>query len=694
MNSLKSSRNNRPKRAKSGLRPYLPSFKSRPFLNFSLGFFLVIISLAIAAWAVDDARHEGKVARNVTVSGFDVGGLEPTGLAVVLENISSSYASTPVIISTMDGLIETQAGVVGIELDALATAKEVLSLGDGSFLAEPFRWVKSLFSSRPSDVVVYLRSGMSEEFKSLIISQQPEPIEPKWSVSNGTVVAISGISAKAFDLETIQYDVLEAARAGRNPIEVNATAIDIPPLISDTQAENFAKTINELTSSGLEVFVGDRNHIFSPQELRSWMSFQMVDGQPSYSFDESLILQAISQALGGIVADSTDEPQLAVEDGELKILNLAAKACCSSDSPSLIIQAIESSQEKINLELIDISDGTDELLAAYGVTELIAKATTHHPCCASRVANIQRFAELMQGKVIKPGESISLNEAVGERTEAKGFVEAGVIVNGELTKDVGGGISQFATTFFQASFYGGLEIDAYFPHTIWFSRYTDFAGRKGIESTISWPSPDVRVRNTSPYPILIWPTWTHTSVSVSLYSTRYAEVNVDRQNFRKLEECEVIETIRIRKYPDSSEELDTFTARYQPENGIDCDGEPTYPRPPDPPSDVVATAGDAQVLVSWGVPEPEGDFDITDYFPIEEYIVTSEPGGESCSAIPPELTCIVEGLTNETSYIFTVIAVNSEGDSEESEPSDPVVPEASPEPTPEPEPEPEPEPSD
>ena len=278
MNSLKSSRNNRPKRAKSGLRPYLPSFKSRPFLNFSLGFFLVIISLAIAAWAVDDARHEGKVARNVTVSGFDVGGLEPTGLAVVLENISSSYASTPVIISTMDGLIETQAGVVGIELDALATAKEVLSLGDGSFLAEPFRWVKSLFSSRPSDVVVYLRSGMSEEFKSLIISQQPDPIEPKWSVSNGTVVAISGISAKAFDLETIQYDVLEAARAGRNPIEVNATAIDIPPLISDTQAENFAKTINELTSSGLEVFVGDRNHIFSPQELRSWMSFQMVDG--------------------------------------------------------------------------------------------------------------------------------------------------------------------------------------------------------------------------------------------------------------------------------------------------------------------------------------------------------------------------------------------------------------------------------
>ena len=301
--------------------------------------------------------------------------------------------------------------------------------------------------------------------------------------------------------------------------------------------------------------------------------------------------------------------------------------------------------KKLSYETYVFSDGTDELLAAYGVTELISQATTHHPCCASRVANIQRFAELMQGQVIKPGESLSLNSTVGERTEAKGFVEAGVIVNGELTKDIGGGISQFATTFFQASFYGGLEIDAYFPHTIWFSRYTDFAGRKGIESTISWPSPDVRVRNISPYPILIWPTWTHTSVTVSLYSTNHAQVAVEGQTFKMLKECEVIETIRVRTYPDSSEEFDKFTARYQPENGIDCDGEPTYPRPPDPPVDVTAIAGDQQATVFWGVPEPEGDFDITEYFPIEEYLVTAEPGGGTCSSIPPELTCTVEDLS-------------------------------------------------
>ena len=213
MNSQKSSQRNRPKRAKPGLRSYLPSLASRSLVYPCIGFFIVVISLIVATWAIDDARHEGKVARNVTVSGISVEGLTPTDLAVVLNSISSNYASTPVLISTMDGKIETLAGVVGIELDALATAEEVLNVGGGSFITEPFRWAKSLFSSRQSKVVVYLRSGMSEEFMDLVTAQQPDPIEPKWTVSDGEVVAISGIPAKAFDLETIRYDVL--AEIGR-----------------------------------------------------------------------------------------------------------------------------------------------------------------------------------------------------------------------------------------------------------------------------------------------------------------------------------------------------------------------------------------------------------------------------------------------------------------------------------------------
>ena len=148
------------------------------------------------------------------------------------------------------------------------------------------------------------------------------------------------------------------------------------------------------------------------------------------------------------------------------------------------------------------------------------------------------------------------------------------------------------------------------------------------------------------------------------------------------EECEIIETVRRRTSPDQTETLDDFIARYQPENGIDCDGEPSYPRPPDAPIEVEADLDGDSITVSWENPEPEGDFDITDYFPIEEYIVTSDPGGETCSAIPPLTSCTFSGLEVGQPYAFSVIAINSEGESESSEPSNSVTPEPTPEPTP------------
>ena len=71
--------------------------------------------------------------------------------------------------------------------------------------------------------------------------------------------------------------------------------------------------------------------------------------------------------------------------------------------------------------------------------------------------------------------------------------------------------------------------------------------------------------------------------------------------------------------------------------------------------------------------------------------MTAEPDGQTCSAIPPSLSCTVTDLANDSPYTFTVIAINSEGESESSEPSDPITPIAAPEPTPEPIPEPTPE---
>ena len=242
MTSKKTSSAQKPKRAKSKNDSALSLiFASSPLKIFFVTVFTFLTAL-VAIWAIDSARFEGKVARNVSVSGYDVAGLSPTELSVVLQNISSTYSSTPVIIKTPDGEVETTAGAVGITLDPLASAELILQVGDGSLVTEPFRWAKSLFTSRSSNVVVLLTSELSQELISTIVSEQPVPIEPKWKVEEGVVVSLAGIPAKAFNLDTIQDDVLLAARAGKNPIEVNVRTRDIMPDLTDSQAKDFAQS--------------------------------------------------------------------------------------------------------------------------------------------------------------------------------------------------------------------------------------------------------------------------------------------------------------------------------------------------------------------------------------------------------------------------------------------------------------------
>ena len=133
------------------------------------------------------------------------------------------------------------------------------------------------------------------------------------------------------------------------------------------------------------------------------------------------------------------------------------------------------------------------------IVELVGEFTTNHPCCEPRVTNIQRMADLIRGVYILPGETFSVNEFVGPRTRANGFVSAGAIRQGHMVQEVGGGVSQFVTTTFNAAYFAGLDFDEYRSHTIYFSRYP-----YGREATIGIPYPDLILNNTTDYPILIW----------------------------------------------------------------------------------------------------------------------------------------------------------------------------------------------
>ena len=130
---------------------------------------------------------------------------------------------------------------------------------------------------------------------------------------------------------------------------------------------------------------------------------------------------------------------------------------------------------------------------------LIGTFTTYYVAGQPRVTNIQQIAKDVDGTVVAPGARFSLNETAGERTEAKGYVEAPFIADGKIEPSIGGGVSQFSTTLYNAAYFAGLQLDGHRPHSFFIDRYP--AGPRGdAELPRHRPDVDERHRRAGPHP--------------------------------------------------------------------------------------------------------------------------------------------------------------------------------------------------
>ena len=136
----------------------------------------------------------------------------------------------------------------------------------------------------------------------------------------------------------------------------------------------------------------------------------------------------------------------------------------------------------------------------------------------NRSHNIALAAKAIDSAVVFPGESFSFNEVVGMRTVDKGYKRAGVIVRGELSEGVGGGICQVSSTLFNAIDRAGLQIVKRYSH----SRSVPYV-LAGRDATVSWGGPDFVFQNAYNQPILIRAYSSGGRISVSVYSSELIE---------------------------------------------------------------------------------------------------------------------------------------------------------------------------
>ena len=174
------------------------------------------------------------------------------------------------------------------------------------------------------------------------------------------------------------------------------------------------------------------------------------------------------------------------------------------DSLSAVAVGLASGAERIELVVApgpEVADPLGSLAAGLDISAVLASFSTPYssePNYADRAANLKIGAAALDGYVLMPGQVMSFNAVVGDRTDVAGFRYAPGIADGELIDTVGGGICQISSTLYGAAFFAGLELVHSRPHSRP-SSYVDM----GLDSTVVFGSVDMKLKNPFDFPVVL-----------------------------------------------------------------------------------------------------------------------------------------------------------------------------------------------
>ncbi len=569
-----------------------------PVLKLLVAAVVGLYLLVTVAWGIDMAGHQGQAMRGVHLAAVDVGGSNRDQLNATVGELTDQLAARPLEINIGETSVASDPVSLGAGLDAATMVDEALQARrDGLFFLRPLSWVGNFFSDYTVEPSYSVDGETAVDATATLIEPAlDQPVEPTLQLQGEKMTVAPGSPGEAIDPQDIVAQ-LPAVIEGGEPYRLELEAQVTEPELETSVVVALADEINRQTDQPISVQVLDDEAEVPSSVQKAWIDLVVEGGAARWVVVEERALQDLKPLFPALGSED-QQARFSIVDGEPVIIPASESVvCCAAGSGELLQAAIEgdvpasagdaeSSDDEeaqalrsATLEPIitDRDEGVAEL-ESLGIIEEVSSFTTEHACCQNRVINIQRFADLMQGVIIRPGEEFSLNGFVGQRTTEKGFVADGAIARGNFEQQVGGGISQYATTFFNAAFFAGVEFVEYQSHSIYISRYP-----RGREATISWTKPDLKIRNNTDYGILVWNEYTPTSITVNFYSTKHLTVEALPLKRSSNRQCRIDITPRRITYPDGSQTEDQVFATYRPGEGLDCNGNSTDPEEEDEP---------------------------------------------------------------------------------------------------------------
>ncbi|MEJ7702982.1 MAG: VanW family protein [Geodermatophilaceae bacterium] len=474
------------------------------------------------------------IPRNTSVGGVLIGGLSGAEAAAVLEEELSTSISAPRGVSAGETTGIVNSGAAGITLDVDATVETAV----GQPL-NPLSRLLSLFLERDVAPVLSVDEGLLgraiDEFAG---SSDRAVIEGAITFDGVKPVAVDPVPGAALDKAAAATTFLDAVRddpanRANEPIELPVDEIAVTITAEEVQEALTSIAGPALAAPILVAAAASGASVEIPvTAIAASLRFTPDSaGQLEATIDPA----ALQTAMG----DALDPFTTPAQDARFDIVGGAVTVVPSVDGTTIDIPTLaqtmlqvlsQPAPRQVEAPLTAApATLTTEAAKALGVTEVVSSFTTSYTSSASG-ENIRVVAAEVDGALVLPGDTFSLNGYTGPRTEAEGYIPAGVIISGEFQEAVGGGVSQFATTTFNAVFFAGLEDVYHKPHSYYISRYP--AGR---EATVFYDSIDLVFRNDQPTGIYIQTIWQPGSLTVTFWGTKQVDVesvSSERRNFR------------------------------------------------------------------------------------------------------------------------------------------------------------------
>jgi vancomycin resistance protein YoaR len=487
-------------------------------LKITAGIFACVLILSAGAAYVWAQNYQDRIAPNVFIGTIDVGGLDPETARQKVQSRIDSILTDGIVVK-LNGSQETLplSALVGSDMIEHATFDVDTAIAQASSIAHaenPVRDTALLLvnTQNPQTVGVPVqinREKIRASLKNLFPTGERERKNAsfsfvqrngKWS---GSVQA--GSPGRVFHLEPFEEKLRDnLTQLKPSPVRLKQTNED--PDIDQNEARQLLEQAEAILNKETKITLTDPEN-----EERSWTisDLKLAKMLQPVRNDDGLYLSVGNKRLEEALKPAKDDLEQPAQNARFSINEGRVEEFVGSrpgveidieTTKQNIESALNNNETSIALATHTVKpEVTTDEVNDLGITEKLGVGTSSYAGSpANRISNIKNGVRLLNGLLIEPGETFSLNESLKPYNYENGYLPELVIKGDKIEPEIGGGLCQIGTTTFRATMNSGLPVEERRNHSLVVSYYNDPSnGNPGTDATIYDPAPDFKFKNNT-----------------------------------------------------------------------------------------------------------------------------------------------------------------------------------------------------